>query len=59
MFSQPKQLILKKKPDFPCLADEIAEPRTDMNISLATFTVREKSMNTMDYPKFIVSNQKE
>ena len=34
------------KPDFPCLADEIAEPRPDMNIKVAAFTVSEKYINT-------------
>ena len=34
------------KPDFPCLADEIAEPCPDMNIKVAAFTVSEKSINT-------------
>ena len=29
-----------------CLADEIAEPRSDMNIKVAAFTVSEKSINT-------------
>ena len=29
--------------DLPCLADEIAEPRPDMNIKVTTFTVNEKS----------------
>ena len=33
-------------PDFPSLADEIAEPRPDMNIKVAAFTVSEKSINT-------------
>ena len=28
---------------FPFLADEIAEPRPDMNIKVAAFTVSEKS----------------
>ena len=47
----PKSLLLpnyKKKPDFPSLADEIeiAEPRPDMNIKVAAFTVSEESMNT-------------
>ena len=32
--------------DFPCLADEIAESRQDMNIKFAAFTVSEKSLNT-------------
>ena len=27
------------KPDFPSLADEIAEPQPDMNIKVAAFTV--------------------
>ena len=30
-------------PDFPSLADEIAEPRPDMNIKVAAFTESEKS----------------
>ena len=34
------------EPDFPCLADEIAEPRPDMNIKIAAFTVSEKSINS-------------
>ena len=34
------------KPDFPCFADEIAEPHPDMNIKVAAFTVSEKSSNT-------------
>ena len=47
----PKQLInsspnYKIEPDFPCLADEIAEPRPDMNIKVAAFTVSEQSINT-------------
>ena len=33
------------KPDFPSLADEIAEPHPDMNIKVAAFTVSEKSSN--------------
>ena len=35
------------KPDFPSLADEIAEPCPDMNIKVAAFTVSEKSSNTL------------
>ena len=35
-----------KKTDFPSLADEIAEPRPDMNIKVAAFTESEKSINT-------------
>ena len=31
---------------FPLLADKIAEPRPDMNIKVAAFTVSEKSINT-------------
>ena len=50
-FARPKKLInalqiYKKKPDFPSLADEIAEPRPDMNIKVAAFTVSEKSSDT-------------
>ena len=32
-------------PDFPCLADGIAEPRPDMNIKVAAFTVSDKFIN--------------
>ena len=42
------QLILIE-PDFPTLADEIAEPRPNMNIKVATFTVSEKSINMFSY----------
>ena len=35
-----------KKPDFPSLADIIAEPHPDMSIKVAAFTVSEKSSNT-------------
>ena len=34
------------KPDFPSLADEIAEPHPDINIKVAAFIVSEKSSNT-------------
>ena len=37
--------IIKKNPAFPSLADEIAEPRPDMNIKVAAFTVSQKSTN--------------
>ena len=37
---------IMKKPVFPSLADEIAEPHPDMNIKVAAFTVSEKSSNT-------------
>ena len=33
------------KSDFPFLADEIAEPRPDMNIKVAAFTLSVKSIN--------------
>ena len=33
------------KPDFPSLADEIAETHPNMNIKVAAFTVSEKSSN--------------
>ena len=33
------------EPDSPCLADEIAEPRPDMNIKVAAFTVNENYIN--------------
>ena len=34
------------KPDFPSLADEVAEPHPDMNIKVVAFTVSENSSNT-------------
>ena len=34
------------KPDIPSIADEMAEPRPDMNIKVAAFKVSEKSNNT-------------
>ena len=34
------------KPDFPSLADEIAEPHPDMIIKVAAFAASEKSSNT-------------
>ena len=37
---------LKVEPDFLSLADEIAEPRPDINIKVAAFTASEKSINT-------------
>ena len=39
------QIIIK--PDFPSWADKIAEPRPNMNIKVAAFTVSEKSINTV------------
>ena len=42
----PKSILTLIEPDFPSLADEIAEPRPDMNIKVAAFTVSEKSIDT-------------
>ena len=39
-------LLFSIGPDFPCLADEIAEPRPYLNIKVAALTVSEKSINT-------------
>ena len=36
---------LEIEPDFPCLADKIAEPRPDMNIKIAAFTGSKKYIN--------------
>ena len=33
-----------REPDFPCLADEIGEPRPNMNIKVAAFTISEKAI---------------
>ena len=44
------------KPDFPSLADEIAEPHPDMNINVAAFTVSEKSCNTKNRCHIIVAS---
>ena len=41
-FARPKQLIIQIEPDFPCLADEIAEPRPFMNIKVTTFLESKK-----------------
>ena len=41
----PNKLLFIHQIDFPCLADEIAEPRPDMNIKVAAFTVSETSIN--------------
>ena len=41
--------IYSIKPDFPSLADEIAEPHPDMNIKVAALTVSEKSGNNNLY----------
>ena len=38
----------------PCLAYEIAEPRPDMNIKVAAFTVSEKSSNTRNSLNIII-----
>ena len=46
-FARLKQLIYSIKSDLP-LADEIAEPRPDMTIKVAAFTVSEKSSNIID-----------
>ena len=48
-FTRPKKLINPIKPDFSSLADEIAEPRPDMNFKVAAFTVSEKSINIKAY----------
>ena len=44
---------LQIEPDFPCLANEIAEPLPDMNIKVAVFTVSQKSSNMLH----IIPNQ--
>ena len=41
--------LLILEPDFPCLADETAEPRPEMNIKVAAFTVSKKSIYTEQY----------
>ena len=45
----PKSLLtlyqIINKPEFPSITNEIAEPRPDMNIKVAAFTVSEKSIN--------------
>ena len=45
-FARLKKLINSLKPDFPSLADEIAELHPDMNIKVTAFTVSEKSSNS-------------
>ena len=51
-----KTYIFLKEPDSPCLADEIAEPRSDMNIRIAAFTVSEKSINIDQFGAFSHGN---
>ena len=41
----PSNFLILIKPDFCCLADEIAEQRPYMNIKVTAFTVTEKSIN--------------
>ena len=43
----PNNLLILE-PDLPCLVDERAEPRPDMNFKVAAFTVSVKSINTCD-----------
>ena len=45
----PNNLFILIEPDIPCLADEIAELRPDMNIYVAAFTLSEKSINSTDH----------
>ena len=35
----PNNVLILHQPDFPCLADEIAEPCPDMNIKVTAFTL--------------------
>ena len=44
-------LFILTFPDFPYLADEIAEPLPEMNIKVAAFTVIEKSSKTCTLKK--------
>ena len=50
MHARTKSLLtlhqIINKPDFPSLADEIAELCPDMNIKVAAFTVSEESINS-------------
>ena len=61
-FARLKKLI-NSLPNFPFLADEIAEPHPDINIKVAAFTVSEKSSNTQckmfnESTEFVCSNTK-
>ena len=47
------------KPDFPSLADEIAEQHPDMNIKVAPFTVSSKSSNSSLNSRNMVSVSQE
>ena len=46
------QIIIE--PDFPCLADEIAESRPEINFKVAAFTISEKSINTCKCSRYNV-----
>ena len=39
---------LQKEPDFPSLADEIAEPHPDINIKVTAFTENKKFYYTLN-----------
>ena len=43
------QITYLIEPDFPCVADEIAEPRPDMNVKVAASTVSEEYINTISH----------
>ena len=42
----PNDLLILIEPDLPCLADDKAEPRPDMNIKVTAITVSENSINS-------------
>ena len=56
-FARPKWLIYSIEPDFPCLADEKAEPCPDMNIKVAAFTVSKKSSNIIALLELFAQNK--
>ena len=45
------------QPGFPSVADELAEPRPNMNIKVAAFTVSEKSINISKFSRNVAQKQ--
>ena len=54
-FVRPKRLVNSIKLDFPSIADEIAEPRLDMNIKVSAYTVSEKYINFLHFVTILLT----
>ena len=49
-------MLCRDSANYPSLAYEIAEPRSDMNIKVAAFTVSEKSINNYYVTVLLIDN---